>query len=189
MATKGKKGGGGKGSPARGGASSGAAKKAQSALAVELAALLPEIQEEGLRFLLNQAHVLIHNQQVEKVNAEMAKLQGLDRRQQGSAAAGAAGAAAKAAAGVDIEENRSGSSFVLVLSPARKFLNREEMRGLVKICRAADNAGEAGTRLYRWLGRQRRDILLDAGIKNENDPRLAALGELVRGRYTLADEG
>jgi len=188
MATKGKKGGGGKNSSAKGGLSSGAAKKAQSAPARELAALLPEIGEEGLRFLLNQAHVLIHNQQVEKVNAEMAKLQVLESRQRGSAVAGAAGAAAKAAAGVDIEENRTGSSFVLVLSPARKFLNREEMRGLVKLCRAAESAGEAGTRLYRWLSRQRQDILLDAGIKNQNDPRLAALGELVRGRYTVADE-
>lgn len=182
MQAKGKRSGGKKGSAAAGGA--------QPDLVRELTALLPDIQAEGLQFLLNQARVLLHNQQVEKVNAELAKLQDLEHRQRKSARPEkpAAGSEGGAPAGVDIEEGESGTSFVLVLSPARKFLNREEMRGLVRLCRAADAPGEAGTRLHRWLSRHRRDILLDAGIQSGSDPRLAALAELVRGRYTVADE-
>jgi hypothetical protein len=153
----------------------------------ELTDLLPDIREEGLRFLINQARVLLHNQQVEKVNLEMEKLRNLERRK-GSGAAPASSAQA-AGGGVDIEESKDGGNFIMVLSPARKFLNREEMRALVKICRAADGGAEAAPRLYRWLGQHRQDILLDAGVSAKNDPRLAALGELVRGRYTVAGDG
>jgi hypothetical protein len=92
----------------------------------ELTDLLPDIREEGLRFLINQARVLLHNQQVEKVNLEMEKLRNLERRK-GSGAAPASSAQA-AGGGVDIEESKDGGNFIMVLSPARKFLNREEMR-------------------------------------------------------------
>jgi hypothetical protein len=158
--------------------------KQSEGLIRELTDLLPDIREEGLRFLLDQARVLLHNQQVEKVNRELEKLQELERGRRGSASP----RPASAAGGVDIEEDGSGSNFILVLSPARKFLNREEMRGLVRLCRAPDSAGEAGPRLYRWLGENRKDILLDAGLKSGKDPRLAALVDLVRRRYTLASE-
>lgn len=156
-----------------------------AALVKELASLLPDIREDGLRWLINQAQVLLHNQQVQKVNLELEKLQSLERRQRGRAASSEAPARG---GGVDIEENATGNSFIVVLSPARKFLDREEMRGLVKLCQAADSPEQAGPRLFRWLSENRRDILLDAGVSAKNDSRLVALSGLVRRRYTLASE-
>ena len=154
-------------------------------LVKELTSMLPDIREEGLRWLINQANVLLRNQQVQKVNLELEKLQSLEHKQRGSSAPQTAAAEG---GGVDIEENATGNSFIVVLSPIRKFLDREEMRGLVKLCQAADSPEQAGPRLFRWLSENRRDILLDAGVSAKNDSRLVALSGLVRSRYTLASE-
>jgi hypothetical protein len=174
-------------------ASSGKAGKKDSggeqALRKELAGLVQSIDSEGLSFLINQAHILLHNRQVEKVNKELQKLSAIDQKVEKGSRAGGAGKAAGKTAGipvsVDIEE--SGSNFILVMRTSRKFLSLKEMRSLVLVCQAAESSSAAGPRLYRWFSRNRTDVLSDAQISGPADPGLRGIYELIAARYKIKE--
>ena len=178
-------------------ASSGKAGKKDSggeqALRKELAGLVKSIDSEGLRFLINQTHILLHNRQVQKINKELQKLSTIDHKAKKGSSTGTAGKGAGKAAGkaagipvsVDIEE--SGSNFILVMRTSRKFLTLKEMRSLVHVCQAAESSSAAGPRLYRWFSRNRTDVLSDAQISGPADPQLRGIYELIAARYTTKE--
>ena len=157
----------------------------EQALRKELAGLVQSIDSEGLSFLINQSHILLHNRQVEKVNKEMQKLSTIDQKAKKGRRAGVAGKTAGKADGilvsVDIEE--SGSNFILVMRTSRKIFSLKEMRSLVHVCQAAESNGAAGPRLYRWFSRNRTDVLTDAQISGPADPQLLAIYKLITARY------
>ena len=84
---------------------------------------------------------------------------------------------------VDVIESDGGSSYVLVIQSARKILSVDELRSLVRICHDSADAVTAAARVYTWLSRERRDILLDAGIQRKTHPALRSLYELIKRRY------
>ncbi|MBA7519998.1 hypothetical protein ES705_12086 [subsurface metagenome] len=161
----------------------------EQALRKELNGLAKSINSEGLRFLINQAHILLHNRQVQKVNKELQTLSAINQKAKKSSGAGAAGKAAGKTAGisvsVDIEE--SGSNFILVMRASRKFLALKEMRSLVRVCQAAESSSAAGPRLYRWFSKNRTDILTDGQISGPVDPQLRGIYELIAARYTTKE--
>jgi len=146
----------------------------------ELQEAIPQIDEQGLAFLLNQAHVLIHNAQVEKINRELAEL---ERKNQ--AARRAMGAAA--APLVRIEESDNGKTFFLGLGGTRKVLALEELKRLVRICYGAESKSAALKQLYTVLARDRGDILADAKIGGAASPLIEALFLALREKYRLED--
>lgn len=161
----------------------------EQALRKELTGLVKSIDSEGLSFLINQANILLHNRQVQKINKELQGLSAIDQKIKKGSRAGGAGKAAGKAAGktggipfsVDIEE--SGSNFILVMRTSRKFLSLKEMRSLVRVCQAAESSSSAGPRLYRWFSRNRTDVLSDAQISGPADPQLGGIYELIAARY------
>lgn len=160
-------------------------------LVEELNKLSREIDVEGLEFLVNQAKILIHNIQINKVNSELRKLEKIDREIKkvnlsGDSAAGAKTETDKKA--VAVEE--SGDNFILVLGTSRKFLSLNEMRKIVHICQAAaleavPESGEtdAALRLYRWFKANRSDILTDGKIGNTHSPKLKELFRTIISKY------
>jgi len=164
-------------------------KSGEQALRKELAGLVQSIGSEGLSFLINQANILLHNRQVEKINKELQELSAIDQKIKKGSRAGAAGKATGKTAGipvsVDIEE--SGSNFILVMRTSRKFLSLKEMRSLVRVCQAAESSSAAGPRLYRWFSRNRTDVLSDAEISGPADPQLIGIYELIADRYTTKE--
>jgi hypothetical protein len=146
----------------------------------ELQEAIRQIDEQGLAFLLNQAHVLIHNAQVEKINRELAVL---DSKNQ--AARRAMGAAA--APLVRIEESDNGKTFFLGLGGTRKVMALEELKRLVRICYGAENKSAALKQLYTVLARDRGDILVDAKIGGPGSPLIEALFNILREKYHLED--
>jgi len=169
-------------------------KSAEQDLRKELAGLAKSIDSEGLSFLINQANILLHNRQVEKINKDLQKLSAIDQKIKKGSRAGTAGkkAAGKEAGetagkavSVDIEE--SGSNFILVMRTSRKFLSLQEMRSLVHVCQAAESGSAAGPRLYRWFSRNRTDVLADAQISGPADPELRGIYELISARYTAKE--
>lgn len=148
-------------------------------LAKELKNLIKKIDTEGLIFLLKQAHVIIHNQQVDRINQEMSKLSAAGKRVRETKAK------TKTPYAVDIEEGAGAKHFVLVVAGKRKILARDEMRKLVAICQTASSAPGASTRMFTWLKTNRSDILLDTGITNARSTTLEALYGIIKKRYKV----
>jgi hypothetical protein len=152
----------------------------------ELLQALPKLDEEGLLFLLQQAQILVHNAQVDKLNRELAELKH-SRRGTGRAAGGAAAVPGPSPAAVSIEEAEDKKAFFLALPGTRKVLDLQEMRRVVKICYAAESKSDALRQLYTVFSRERGDILADAKIGGPSSPVLDALFYAVRAKYRLED--
>ena len=146
----------------------------------ELGEALPQLDEQGLAFLLNQAHVLIHNLQVEKINRELAEL---EKKNQAARQAIAAGPVPP----VRIEESDNRKTFFLTIGRARKALALDEVKRLVRICYAAESKSAALRQLYTVLSRERGDILADARIAGPSSPLIESLFHALREKYHLED--
>jgi len=160
----------------------------KSRLEKQLLEAIKQIDEEGLIFLLQQANILIHNVQVDKLNRELVELQ---EKQVKSGKRGGKKAAAtapkSAAAPVSIEESENGKTFFLTLGGTRKVMNLEEMRRIVRICYAAETKSDALRQLYTVFSRERSDILADAKIGGPTSPLIEGLFRAVRSTYQLKD--
>ena len=139
-----------------------------------------EVDEKGLLFLLRQAQVLIHNARVESLNREAGRRW---RARRGFRR----GAAPRRAPAVSIEEPKDGKTIFLNIGEARKVLDAEEMRRLVRICYAAETRSEALRQLFTVLAKERKDILADAIIGSPDNPLLEALFNAVRATYRLKE--
>jgi hypothetical protein len=150
----------------------------------ELAEAIGQVDEEGLIFLLQQAQILIHNAQVDKLNRELAELQ----ESQGKSRRSGTGPRKTAApAAVSIEESENGKSFFLAIGGVRKVMDLEEMRRLVRICYAAETKSDALRQLYTVLARERGDVLADAKIGSSKSPLIEGLFRAIRSTYQLKD--
>jgi hypothetical protein len=131
----------------------------QSAARDELLKLLPELDEEGIEFLLEQAKVHRYNMEAEKLNALA------ERLESGGPGAGKAGAhpAAESAA-LRIERSSDGSTYNLVAGGDWKLFTAEEMAALVRITRSGESEAEISRRIRAWLAKERRDVYLDLGL-------------------------
>ena len=143
----------------------------------ELREAVKDLDEKGLLFLLRQAHVLISNSRIDKIN----------EHEQGPGHDGADDRLSSSPPKdpVSIEDPKNGKAIFLNLGPARKVLTPEEMKRLVRICYGAESKGEALRRLFTVLVRERKDILADARIGNPDNPLLDELFTVVRASYRL----
>jgi hypothetical protein len=175
------------GRSSQGSAKAGRKSEKRRLLEEELQEAIGQIDEDGLAFLLNQAHVLIHNAQVQRINTELAEL---DRKNQAArkamghaVGAGAAGIVVP----VGIEESPDRKAFFLTLGSQRKVLALEELKRLVRICYGAESKSAALRQLYTVLSRERGDILADAKIGGPSSPLIEGLFHALRERYHLED--
>lgn len=162
-------------SPAK--ARSGASRR--SRLLKELTALLEELDEEGLDFLLEQAHVHRYNMEVERLNdAEERRTSSRESKtRERTLKSGKAGPRTSA---LRIERSKDGNTYHVVSGGRYKMFSAEEMLALVRIAHANLEPTEAGRGLHRWMSRERTDALSDLGIAGPSDPNLAALAHLLK---------
>jgi hypothetical protein len=151
----------------------------------ELTDAIKQIDEEGLIFLIQQAQVLIHNAQVDKINREIVELE--QKKLKSGKGKPASRPTPAAASAVTIEESDSGKAFFLALGGTRKVMNLEEMRRLVRICYAAETKSDALKQLYTVLARERGDVLADAKISGPGSPIIEGLFRAIRNTYQLKD--
>jgi len=152
----------------------------------ELQEAIGQIDEDGLAFLLNQAHVLIHNAQVQRINTELAELDRKNktaRKALGRTAAGAASGPVR----VGIEESKDRKAFFLSLGDTRKAMALDEIKRLVRICYGAESKSAALRQLYTVLSRDRSDVLVDAKIGGPSSPLIEGLFYALREKYRLED--
>lgn len=170
-----------------GGKAAGAAKDRRASLLKELKSLLEELDEEGLDFLLEQAHVHRYNMEVERLN------EAEERREAGRAEAVSVRAGKRPAAGktvsarvppLRIERSQDGQTYHVVSGGRYKMFAAEEMLALVRIAHANPDSAEAGRGLHRWMSRERTDALADLGFTGPSDPGLGALAALLRKSFS-----
>ena len=155
----------------------------REALAGELKKLIPQLDSEGLAFLIEQARVHLYNMQVDELND----------------AADAANAASARAAGISnsrktpkgaeknfrIDGTDSGSSYYLHYGNNDVMFSRNEMIHLLKIVNAAGTGLEIRERLYNWFERERRDIFAAVPIADKFDNHLKALVTLLKKSFKV----
>jgi len=141
-------------------------KKAARPVLEELLELLPQLDDEGLAFLLEQAHVHRYNMEVERLNETA------DR----AASAKEPPSPGKSTA-MRLERSTDGLTYHVVAGGQWKMFSSDEMAALVRITRSGDAREEIARRIYAWLDRERPDALDDLGI---GKPPSLALAELLR---------
>ena len=157
----------------------------RSRLEKELTEAIKQIDEEGLIFLIQQAQVLVHNVQVDKINREIVELEQKKLKSgKGKPAPRKTPAAVDA---VTIEESDNGKAFFLTLGGTRKVMNLEEMRRLVRICYAAETKSDALKQLYTVFARERGDVLADAKISGPGSSIMEGLFQAIRSTYQVKD--
>jgi hypothetical protein len=132
---------------------------------------IAQMDEDGLVFLLRQAHILSSNANTERINREIEAFE-RDR--------GPAPEPEKDVGGTAmIELAPDGKSYFLTIGTARKALTREELGGIVRVCLGAVDRDVGMRNLFRAMGRDRGDILVDAKISGPTNPHLGALYDKV----------
>ncbi len=164
----------------------------RSALAKELSSLLPELDEEGLAFLLEQARVHLYNMKLAELESAAESLERSSAARAGIAPSGSARKAAgkksgggKASAGLEIKAASDGSSYHIVHNGKWKLFSSDEMMALVRIARAQAPAQELASRLHRWLKAERSDFFHDLPVQGPSDPILVALVGLLKKTFTI----
>lgn len=142
----------------------------------ELTALLPEIGEEGLVFLLKQANTIIHNQRTSRLNREINEL----NQKKNPTNAGSAGDFS-----IEIDRSESGKNYHFVINGKKHFLDIEETQSIVALCYRPQTKSAALKYLYEFFSAERDDILLEHGIKSVKSPFFDALFKEIRSVFTL----
>ncbi len=163
-------------------------------LAKELKGLIDEIPEEGLQFLIDQANTLIYNMKVDEVNRAAERLQE-SRKKSAEVKASPKGAGGKTKAsgktGADeeplvwVEQGSKRSSMFLVINNTRKIMDPdEEMLPLVRIAHTAKSKQAGKGQLFRWLDRERDDVVIDAGLEPDH-PAMGELYDYLKKHFSL----
>ncbi len=148
------------------------------ALAAELSSLIPELDSEGLAFLIEQARVHLYNMRVAELEDAAVEAERASNRVHQAVPADE----------FQIHAAASGSTYDLVWHDKWKMFTDEEMLAMVRIASSKDAVAEVGGRLYRWLLAERRDVLADIPFSGLADPKLKKLVALLRKTFTVRGE-
>ncbi|MDC7228422.1 MAG: hypothetical protein PQJ61_16795 [Spirochaetales bacterium] len=160
-------------------------KNQKDRLAKELVALLPEIDEEGLVFLLKQANTLIHNMRAARLNDEIAEL----NRKKGGEESSAQNLSDSRTAvpGYDIEINRSnsGKNYHFIINGRKHFFDIPDTQKIITLCYRPETKSAALKFLYEYFVNERDDILQEHNVESAKSPFFEALFREVRANFTL----
>lgn len=161
----------------------------REALAKELASLIPELDAEGLAFLIEQARVHLYNMRVAELEAAAEEAERASTRARGLAKTGGigtkAGTKAGSASDLSIKASGDGSAYDLVYGGKWKLFTGDEMLAMVRIATVKDPQNQVAGRLYRWLLAERSDVINDLGLSGLADPMLKHLVALLRTTFTI----
>ncbi|MCL2832833.1 MAG: hypothetical protein FWD78_06665 [Treponema sp.] len=152
-------------------------------LAAELESLIPQLDAEGLEYLIQQARIHLYNMQVDEHNRsviEEANKANAAKPVSKTAADKTAARTAGSSTGFTIRGTESGSSFYFHYKNNDVMFSRGEMLRLSKIVNGPGTDLEIRERLYNWFDRERRDIFALANMKDKFDERLKELVKVLK---------
>jgi hypothetical protein len=155
-------------------------KEQQKYLKKELLKKIKEIDLEGLKFLVNQAKILAHQQEIEEANNEIIRYNEdyvihnrVKKKKQKEN---------EEKVLVNVEQHAE-NTFILVLCGTRKTLSRQELRKIVEMSHKRITDVEFAHILFEWLKVRRNDILFDARIKSPDHQIWPLLRKFLRTNY------
>lgn len=139
-------------------------------LSSELIELIPQLDEEGLSFLIEQAKVHLYNLEIgrQEMEIETNQKNNQNKPKQGNTQE-------NAQAHFRIERSGDGNNYHLITGGKWKLFNEEEMLAMVKIAQGPDSSEEIASRLHLWLMKERPDTFGDLEIGDERDPKMKEL--------------
>jgi hypothetical protein len=140
--------------------------------------LVTGLEERDLDFLIEQAGVLIHNRDVDRIIQEQRKLGEPSR---GKSREELDAPHLKNAA---VEEGKEGNHFIILMRNYRNFFSRDEMKKVVRICQSAGDAREATRGLFGWFQASRLDVINNSMLSGGNDPILERIYDIIVSTYT-----
>lgn len=129
--------------------------------------MLPELDEEGLSFLVEQARL----RRKALAEARALYLSSLE-------------IAREAETELKIGRCDDGSTYYIVSGPTWKLFSADEIAALVRIARNEEETAAARS-VFLWLLEERRDVLADLRIQDEASERLPELIELLRTNFPV----
>jgi len=157
--------------------------KAAEELSRELKTLIPKLDEEGLAFLVKQAHVHLYNMQVDALNKTMVKEA---QRESERIKSTKTKKTINTNNGFgDIKISETGSGYHILCNNQWIAFTTAEVTSMVKIIFGEGNDLEIRGRLYNWLKRERSDLLNAASISDKFDDKLKLLISLLKMNFKL----
>jgi len=153
---------------------------AKDNLAKELKTLIPKLDEEGLAFLVKQAHVHLYNMQVDALNQTMIK-----DEQRRSKTAPKPKKTVISGKFFDIKISESGAGYHIKCNNTWISFTVEEVTTMVKIVKGEGSDLEIRERLYKWLSRERSDFVNTASIADKFDKKLVSFITLLNKNFKL----
>jgi uncharacterized protein YjaZ len=151
-------------------------------LAKELKTLIPKLDEEGLAFLVKQAHVHLYNMQVDALNQTIIK----DEQRKIKTAVKAKPQKTTGNGGfLDIKISDAKSGYHIKFNNEWISFTVKEITTMVKIAKGEGSDLEIRERLYNWLYNERSDLLITASIANKFDNKLSSLITLLNQNFKL----
>jgi hypothetical protein len=150
---------------------------------------LPQLDAEGLAFLIEQARIHLYNMKVielENAASQLAHSQRVSgKKQQGSKTTAAKPGSAGSDSSFRIEAAAGGSVYHVIYNNHWKMFSGDEMLAIVKICSQNDTVGLLAARLYRWLKAERSDFFGDIPVTGPSDSCLLDLVQVLRKTFTI----
>ena len=140
-------------------------------LSKELESLIPQLDSEGLAFLVEQGRIHLYNMQVDRLNQAAIDV---------DAAAAARTASRTKAKPKSADGNfrlagtDSGSSFYLYYLNNDVMFSRDEFIHMIKMINAGGTDLEIRERLFNWFDRERRDVFAVVPVADKFDERFKA---------------
>jgi hypothetical protein len=151
-------------------------------LTKELKGLIPKLDEEGLAFLVKQAHVHLYNMQVDALNQTIIKE---SQRKSTSSAKVKKTVKTNNDGFRDIQISETGSGYHILCNNSWIAFTSGEITAMVKIVKGEGTEQEIEERLYNWLARERTDLLNSASISSKFDEKLKPLISLLNKNFKL----
>jgi hypothetical protein len=150
---------------------------AKTLLENQIKKLIKGMNEEGLVFLIEQAQVIRHNMEIDKLNENIDEINKTKLQNKGKTKKGVE------TADVEIIPDDDKKNFVFQIANERKFITRDEMRMIVKICQSDEPLGNIAKRLYQWLYNERKDVLIDCHVRTKDSAIIDSLVKIIKKKY------
>jgi hypothetical protein len=163
------------------------AKSGKDELLSLLAKTAKGLDDEDLEFLLNQAHVLRYNKEVDRLGEQLRRAKSMVQgvKKKGKPGRPGSETVMTRPGEVEIVEKEESGNFFIVVNNFRILFTRDEMRSLLKICHASADGRDASSRLFNWFEKNRKDLLIDGGIVSRTHPALESIYEILIRRYKV----
>ena len=151
---------------------------AWASFAAELKSLIPELDSEGLAFLVQQARVHLYNMHVDKLNQATIAADLASIKAQTASRSRRERAVQKPAGVFKIKGTQNGSYYIYY-GHDNAIFSGDEMGRIVNIVYSEGSDLEVRERLFNWFKRERSDFFAVAPIPDKFDERLKALTALI----------